>query len=186
MKRPSNRFFIAAGLTSMLAGILFAAIYLGIIPDRLEAERKGRAAWVEALAASTALMANGGDLARASALLTFIAERQPSVRSIGLRATGGQLLQVSGEHDRLWQDEAAKGVDIGRHRPEPGNEVLVVRGIAHLSPYFPSSSFNALSRRSQTVLNTFTRAKFLSLASTRVQGAKPVEVRSTMSQTAET
>ncbi len=107
MKRPSNRFFIAAGLTSMLAGILFVAIFLGIIPDRLEAERKGRAAWVEALAASTALMANGGDLARASALLTFIAERQPSVRSIGLRATGGQLLQVSGEHDRLWQDEAA-------------------------------------------------------------------------------
>ena len=80
---------------------------------------------------------------------------------------------------------APEGVDIGRDRPEPGDEVLVVRGVAHCSLFFPSS-FSAFSRRSQMVFSTLTRAKFLSFASTRVQGARPVEVRSTMSHTADT
>ena len=81
---------------------------------------------------------------------------------------------------------APEGVDVGRDRPEPGDEILVVGGIAHLSPYFPSSSFSAASRRSHTVRRILTRAKFLSFASISVHGAKPVEVRSTMSQTADT
>jgi len=80
---------------------------------------------------------------------------------------------------------APEGVDIGRDRPEPGDEVLVVRGVAHCSLFFPSS-FSAFSRRSQMVFSTLTRAKFLSFASTSVQGARPVEVRSTMSHTADT
>ena len=110
------------------------------------------------------------------------ADQQIDVVSQGLGKLAGHRLATEGNDEGA----AAKGIDVGRDRPEPGDEMLVVRGIAHFVVYFPLSSFSALSRRSQIVLRTLTRAKFLSLASTSVHGARPVELRSTMSQTAET
>ncbi|MGE0312859.1 MAG: ATP-binding protein [Lautropia sp.] len=106
MKRPSNRFFITAGLTSMLAGVLFVAIFSGVLPDPLDAERRGRAAWVESLAVSVALMADAGDPSRAAALLGFVGERHPAVRSIGLRSADGTLVQAFGDHRAHWQTAA--------------------------------------------------------------------------------
>ncbi len=106
LKRPSNRFFIAAGLTSLLAGILFAAMFAGVLPDRNEAVRAGRAALVESLAAGVAQTATGGELTRGAALLAFVAERQPAIRSIGLRSDAGALVQTTGDHAAHWNPDA--------------------------------------------------------------------------------
>ena len=43
-KRPSTRFFVALGLSSLLASVLLSAMYLGVVPDRVGAIRLGRAA----------------------------------------------------------------------------------------------------------------------------------------------
>ena len=109
------------------------------------------------------------------------ADQQIDVVGQGLGELAGHRLAAEGDDEGL----AAEGVDVGRDRPEPGDEALVVMGIAHFSGQSPLSSISsACSKRSQTVCKIFTRAKFLSFASTSVQGANPVDVRSTMSQTA--
>jgi len=102
MKRPSTRFFITLGLTSMLASALLLAMFAGVVPDRLDAQRQGRAALAEALAAGTSVFIQQGDLARIQAIIDFSVERNPELLSAGLRATDGRLVAGAGPHERLW------------------------------------------------------------------------------------
>jgi len=103
MKRPSTRFFITLGLSSMLASALLLAMFVGLVPDRLEAERHGRAALSEALAASTSVFIAQGDLARIQATIAFVAERNDDLLSAGLRANNGKLVASAGDHERQWR-----------------------------------------------------------------------------------
>jgi PAS domain S-box-containing protein len=103
MKRPSTRFFITLGLCSMLASALLLAMFTGLVPDRLDAERQGRAALSEALAASTSVFIEQGDLARIQATLAFVAERNDDLLSAGLRGNNGRLVASAGQHEQLWQ-----------------------------------------------------------------------------------
>jgi MFS superfamily sulfate permease-like transporter len=69
-------------------------------------------------------------------------------------------------------------------RPSPRRRSSWVSSPASRRPHVSSRLHSASSRRSQTVRRILMRAKYLSLASMRFQGAVLVLVRSTMSQTA--
>jgi PAS domain S-box-containing protein len=103
MKRPSTRFFITLGLSSMLASALLLAMFVGLVPDRVDAERQGRAALSEALAASTSVFIEQGDLARIQATLAFVVERNDDLLSAGLRGNNGRLVASAGNHEQLWK-----------------------------------------------------------------------------------
>ena len=102
MKTPGTRFFITLGLVSMLASTLFASMMLGILPDRLAAERQGRVTTAEALAAGISVFIEQGDLARVQAILGFVTERNPSLLSAGLRARDGKLVAATPAHPSGW------------------------------------------------------------------------------------
>jgi hypothetical protein len=101
-----------------------------------------------------------------------------------LRERAGDRFAAKGDDEGL----APEQVDIGRDRPEQRHEMCELKAsnmvFSILSSVFGFFVAKRLSRRSQMVRRIFTRAKLLSFASTSVQGAVPVLVRSTMSHTA--
>ena len=105
-RRPSNRFFIALGLSSILAGLLFASIFFGLMPDSQLAERKGRAAFAELLAANAAATGKAGDTDRLDALFAFAVARNDTLLSIGFRTADGTLLRATPAHEAQWRDAA--------------------------------------------------------------------------------
>src|SRR5215212_9250416 len=101
-KRPNTRFFVALGLSSLLASVLLMAMYLGLIPDRLNAIRLGRAALAESVAASTSTLVSQSDAARVQAMLAFIVERNPDLQSAAARKADGEAVALVGGHFDNW------------------------------------------------------------------------------------
>src|SRR5688572_10078111 len=111
LKRPSTRFFVAMGLSSLLASVMLLAMYAGVLPDEHHTIRSGRAALAESVAASTTSMVGGeeADLLRMQALLDFVVQRNPDLLSAALRRADGEVVAGAGEHE--WR-ELAGGVSI--------------------------------------------------------------------------
>jgi PAS domain S-box-containing protein len=104
LKRPSTRFFVAMGLSSLLASVMLLAMYAGVLPDEHHTIRTGRAALAESVAASTTSMVGDeeADLLRMQALLEFIVQRNPDLLSTALRRSDGTVVAQAGEHE--WRD----------------------------------------------------------------------------------
>jgi PAS domain S-box-containing protein len=101
-KGLNTRFYVTAGLGSLLASVLFVAIYLGLVPDRIGAIRDGRARLTEAVAATTSTLIVRGDVPSVRALLKFMVERNQDLLSVGVRRSDGELVAVIGEHTAQW------------------------------------------------------------------------------------
>jgi len=99
----STRSYIALGLVSLVSSALLAASFLGLIPDRADAQRQGRMALAESVAASSTALLSGGDASRVDALLRFVQKRNPELLSIGLRDQAGRLALTVGDHARQWK-----------------------------------------------------------------------------------
>jgi PAS domain S-box-containing protein len=105
LKRPGTRFFVALGLSSLLASVMLLAMYTGFLPDEHRLVRSGRAALAESVAATTTSMVSAGkeeDLLRMQALLEFIVERNPDLVSTALRREDGVMVASAGDHQ--WQE----------------------------------------------------------------------------------
>ncbi len=103
-KRPSTRFFVALGLSSLLASVMLLAMYTGVLPDEHHTIRTGRAALAESVAASTTSIVGDRDAdLRMQALMDFIAQRNPDLVSIALRRADGNLVAQAGDH-AAWQE----------------------------------------------------------------------------------
>jgi PAS domain S-box-containing protein len=105
IKHPGTRFFVALGLSSLLASVMLLAMYTGLLPDEHRLVRIGRAALAESVAATTTSMVNAGkeeDLLRMQALLEFIVERNPDLLSSALRRADGVVVASAGDHQ--WQE----------------------------------------------------------------------------------
>jgi PAS domain S-box-containing protein len=104
LKRPSTRFFVALGLSSLLASVMLLAMYAGVLPDEHHTIRTGRAALAESMAASTTSMVSGeeADLMRMQALLDFVVQRNPDLLSCALRRADDTVVAQAGEHE--WQE----------------------------------------------------------------------------------
>ncbi|MFO1321696.1 MAG: ATP-binding protein [Burkholderiales bacterium] len=105
-KRPSTRFFVALGLTSLLTSLLLLAVFADLVPDRTRAVREGRAGLAEALGASVSTFVTAADLARVKATLDFVVERNEDLLSAGIRRTDGKLVLAAGDH-AAWTNGSA-------------------------------------------------------------------------------
>ena len=97
---------IALGQTFLVATLLLAAVVLGIMPDRLEAQRQGRTALAEAIAVNGSAMVTQANVRRLEATLGIVVERNADLLSAAVRRAGGRALVTIGDHDRHWDESA--------------------------------------------------------------------------------
>jgi PAS domain S-box-containing protein len=102
----TTRTYLAMGLAFLVASLLLAAAFFGLMPDRAAAIREGRAALAELAAANATALATRGDIAQAEAMLKFMVSRNGELRSAALRKSGGDVVASVGEHARIWQPMA--------------------------------------------------------------------------------
>jgi PAS domain S-box-containing protein len=98
MRGLSTRTYLSLGLAFLVASIVLAAAFLGLLPDRVGAQREGRAALAELAAANATAAVTRGEDAQARAMLAFLAERNPAVRSVALRRADGEVVAAAGDH----------------------------------------------------------------------------------------
>jgi PAS domain S-box-containing protein len=103
LKGLTTRTYLATGLAFLVASVLLAAAFFGLLPDRAGALREGRAAVAELTAANATALVTRGDLRQAEAMLKFLAERNPMIRSVALRALDGAIVAASGDHAAGWK-----------------------------------------------------------------------------------
>jgi PAS domain S-box-containing protein len=102
----STRTYLSMGLAFLVASLLLAAAFFGLLPDRAAAIREGRAALAELAAANATALATRGDIAQAEAMLKFMVGRNGDLRSAALRKSGGDVVASVGEHARIWKPMA--------------------------------------------------------------------------------
>ena len=93
---------IALGQTFLLVTLLLAALSLGLVPDRQQAVRMGRAALAESIAISGSALVSNGNLTRLEAILAMIVERNDDLLSAGVRHADGRVLLNVGDHEQAW------------------------------------------------------------------------------------
>ena len=102
----TTRTYLSMGLAFMVASLLLAAAFFGLLPDRAAAVREGRAALGELAAANATALATRGDVRQAEAMLKFMVERNGDLKSAAVRRAGGEIVASAGEHTRLWRPMA--------------------------------------------------------------------------------
>jgi hypothetical protein len=103
MKGLTTRTYLSIGLSFLVASIVLAAAFFGLVPDRVGALREGRTALAELAAASTTAVVNPDAAPRVQAMLTFMIERNKDLRSAGVRRTDGTLVVAAGDHTQVWK-----------------------------------------------------------------------------------
>jgi len=98
----STRLYLALGLASLTLTLLLAASWLGLMTDRDALVRQQRAALAETIAVSASAALDEENPAPLRELLSFLRERNPGLRSIGLRSASDRLLIDIGEHAANW------------------------------------------------------------------------------------
>lgn len=126
MRLLNARAYICLGLVSIVSTGLLAASFLGLVPDRHGAIREGRLALAESVAASSAAFLSSSEPQRVEDVLRFVHQRNPELRSLGLRSRDGRLAFASGAHARNW-----RSVDSG----EANDDQLQVTLYAGAQPW---------------------------------------------------
>lgn len=111
MKKLTAASRITLGLVCSMLGILVSANLLGILPDRnAELTIAARQELAESIAFSNSVLLANNDLAGINAVFSNIIERQPNVRSVGIRRySDNRVLVSSPTHAEVWP------VDLGRN-----------------------------------------------------------------------
>ncbi|MCA9009477.1 MAG: PAS domain-containing protein, partial [Planctomycetaceae bacterium] len=103
MKKFTAASRITLGLVCSMLGILISANLLGLLPDRAALIIQGRQQLAESIAFSNSVLLANHDLAGINAVFNNVIERNPSVRSIGIRRYRDDRVVVSaGQHTTLW------------------------------------------------------------------------------------
>ncbi len=102
MRSLSAKTHIALGQTSLLITLLLAAVFLGFVPDRLGAQREGRAALAEAIAVNASTLIIQRDSRRLEATLELLVERNPDILSAAVRRADGEPVVTVGDH--TWEE----------------------------------------------------------------------------------
>src|SRR5437588_1663768 len=106
-------------LASLTVSILFAALALGLVPDRRGAVLEGRKNLCEAVAIECSLGAQRQDAAMIRETITKVAKRNPDILSAAVRTADGSLLVEAGDHKKLWGDQPASAQAIDTHMEVP-------------------------------------------------------------------
>ncbi len=103
MKGLSTRLYLATGLAFLVASILLAAAFFGLLPDRGAALREGRTALAELAAVTSAAAVDPERVPRVEATLAFMLERNKDVLSAAVRRKDGTVVVSAGDHATLWK-----------------------------------------------------------------------------------
>ena len=98
----STRTHLALGLAALTVSVLFAASWLGLVPDAEALARQHRGALAETLAITASTLVDEAQPEMLHETLAFIQKRNPDVLSIGMRAEDGSLLVDLGGHGANW------------------------------------------------------------------------------------
>jgi PAS domain S-box-containing protein len=103
MKGLSTRVYLATGLAFLVASILLAAAFFGLLPDRGTALREGRTALAELAAVTSAAVVDPERVPRVQATLAFMLERNKDLVSVAVRRKDGAIVVSAGDHFAHWQ-----------------------------------------------------------------------------------
>ncbi|WP_082702435.1 hybrid sensor histidine kinase/response regulator [Pseudacidovorax intermedius] len=101
-RRVPTALHLALGLVGIALAALGGALWLGLVPDAGAVERAHRASVAETMAIAVSGPLGQGDDAAAQDLLSFMAERNPGLRSVGVRTHDGRLVAQVGGHAADW------------------------------------------------------------------------------------
>ena len=99
MKGLSAKFHITMGLGFLLLSLMLSAVFFGLVPDQVRAIREGRANLMEAVASSSSLLIEQGDIRGLNANLEFIVSRNTDILSAAVRRESGETLLTVGDHE---------------------------------------------------------------------------------------
>ncbi|HET7597906.1 MAG TPA: ATP-binding protein [Burkholderiales bacterium] len=110
----NTKTYIAFGLSVLVSSLAMAAIFLGLVPDRIGAIRDGRAILAESLAATATGMAAQGDLRQLESTLRLVVKRNPDLLSAAMRRADGTLIVTVGDHGawRAASDEVSTDTQL--------------------------------------------------------------------------
>ncbi|MFK8114693.1 MAG: response regulator [Rubripirellula sp.] len=119
------RLRISFVLVALMTGTLLFASAWGFFPNEQREVLRGRAKLCESLAISGTAMASGDSFRELDVALTSIVSRDDQIISIGLRATGGELLVSTELHNQTWKPRSENTaeqmtVPIFRHGEQYG------------------------------------------------------------------
>ena len=103
-KTPAMRLSIVLVLLSV--NLLFVADLLGFIPDASESVLELRKSLCESLALQFSAAAGKEDFQIIQTTLRAVVERNDDIRSAAVRANGGQIIALAGEHLAHWKTPA--------------------------------------------------------------------------------
>jgi len=103
MRWMSSRVHLALGLAALAVGVSLGASYLGLVPDAEALTRQHRAALAETVAVTVSGLIDETQPEVLQATLEFLRERNPDLKSIGVRAQTGALLIDLAEHEQNWR-----------------------------------------------------------------------------------
>lgn len=117
LSRLSTRTHLSLGLAALAVSVIYAATFLGLIPDTAELSRQHRASLAETIAIAASGLFNEEQPEALAEILEFIRNRNPDLLSIGIRTPEGSLLIDIGEHDTHWSP--------GPHEQSTENELVI-------------------------------------------------------------
>jgi PAS domain S-box-containing protein len=118
MNRIPARIKIVFGLLLLVVSALGMSIALGFVPSEQSATNRGRATLSETIAVSASAFVARNDMVALDAILRAIVERNPDVKSLGVRKEDGFLVIDIGDHAHRW-DDITSGDEAGTHATVP-------------------------------------------------------------------
>ena len=103
MRPLSAKTHVAVGLAAIVSTAAVFAALLGLVPDEVGAERRGRVSFAESIAGGAAELLGARDERRLESMLRFTMTRNPEVLSIAVRDIGGRIVVAAGEHAPGWE-----------------------------------------------------------------------------------
>lgn len=104
MRRFSTILMITINLVGLSMTVIFAAFGLGVIPDDRSAIMTGRGSLCETVAINCVGYARKNEIRALEGMLEAVQERNPAIKSMGVRRTNGDLIVRIGEHPALWSE----------------------------------------------------------------------------------
>ncbi|WP_157369474.1 sensor domain-containing diguanylate cyclase [Zavarzinella formosa] len=104
MRERIRLFRLATAMTALTMTVVFVGLSLGLLPDSGTTAVIARKDYCEAVAVHAAREARDPDLAGLRETVKSAVERNPQLRSLGVRLTDGKLAAFAGDHEQEWVD----------------------------------------------------------------------------------
>jgi len=118
MNRIPARVKIVFGLVLLVLSALGLSIVLGFVPSEQSATNRGRATLSETIAVSASAFVSRNDMVDLDSVLRAVVQRNPDIRSLGVRKENGFLIIDIGGHAETWKD-TTNGDEAGTHVSVP-------------------------------------------------------------------